>query len=79
MSDTITLDFLARQQAQILGEMARLREEFADFRDQLTVQTAICMRVEGSVASLTTEVRVMHSRHARLERRVEALEKAHEP
>jgi len=31
-------------------------------------------RVEASVTALTTEVRAMHSRHARLERRVEALE-----
>jgi hypothetical protein len=44
------------------------------------------MRVEASLAARTIEVRAMHSRHARLERRVEALgdrvealEKAHEP
>lgn len=63
----ITLEFLARQQARILDEMA-------SFRDDLTVLTAIAMRVEGAVSALTTEVRAMHSRHSRLERRVRALE-----
>jgi septal ring factor EnvC (AmiA/AmiB activator) len=79
MSDTITLDFLGRQ-------LAKLLDEVAEFRDQLTVLTAISMRVEASVTSLTIEVRAMHSQHSRLERRVEALggrvealEKAHEP
>ena len=63
----VTLDFLARQQAQILNEMA-------SFRDDMTVLTAIAMRVDGSLASLVTEIRATHSRHARLERRVKVLE-----
>jgi hypothetical protein len=70
MSDKpVTLDFLARQQSRILDEMA-------SFRDDLTVLTAITARVEASVSALITETRAMHSRHARLERRVEKLEKA---
>jgi hypothetical protein len=68
MSDKpVTLDFLARQQSRILDEMA-------SFRDDLTVLTAITARVEASVSALITETRAMHSRHARLERRVKALE-----
>jgi septal ring factor EnvC (AmiA/AmiB activator) len=67
MSDTITLDFLGRQLAKLLDEMA-------DLRDGVTILTAITSRVEASVTSLTTEVRAMHSRHARLERRVDTLE-----
>ena len=63
----LDLNLLMTQQKQILAEMA-------EFRDQLTVLTAICMRVEGSVNALTTEVRAMHSRHSRLARRVDALE-----
>lgn len=63
------LALLLRQQKQML-------DEFADFRDQLTVLTAICMRVEGSLTALTTEVRATHSRHSRLARRVEELEKS---
>jgi hypothetical protein len=63
------LTLLLKQQGQMLNEMA-------DFRDQLTVLTAICMRVEASVGSLTVEVRAMHSRHDRLARRVTDLEAA---
>jgi hypothetical protein len=68
MSDNpVTLEFLARQQAKLLDEMA-------SFRDDMTVMAAILARVEGSVSALITETRAMHSRHARLERRVTALE-----
>jgi multidrug efflux pump subunit AcrA (membrane-fusion protein) len=73
MSDTITLDFLSRQQTQILAEIANVRDDMAAFRDDMTILTAISMRVEASVTSLTTD-RAMHSRHARLERRVDTLE-----
>jgi hypothetical protein len=67
MSDAPDLGLLMRQQKQILDEMG-------EFRDQLTVLTAICMRVEGAVNALTIEVRAVHSRHSRLERRVKELE-----
>jgi len=40
----------------------------------MAVLTAVAMRVDGSLSSLVTEVRAMHSRHARLERRVKVLE-----
>jgi hypothetical protein len=40
----------------------------------MTILTAITTRLEGSVSALITETRAMHSRHARLERRVTALE-----
>lgn len=66
-ASTPDLGLLTIQQKQILDEMG-------EFRDQLTVLTAICMRVEGAVNALTTEVRAVHSRHARLERRVKDLE-----
>jgi len=73
MSDQqpVTLEFLARQQKRIL-------EEIASFRDDMTVLLAITTRAEAGVTSLTTEVRAMHSRHARLERRVRALEPSDE-
>ena len=69
---TPDLALLMRQQKQML-------DEFADFRDQLTVLIAICMRVEAAVTSLTVEVRAMHSRHNRLARRVDELEKEEAP
>jgi hypothetical protein len=60
----------------ILKQQKQMLDEFADLRDQLVVLTAICMRVEGAVQSLTLEVRAMHSRHDRLARRVTDLEAA---
>jgi pilus assembly protein TadC len=60
----------------ILKQQKQMLDAFADFRDQLIVLTAICMRVEASVQSLTIEVRAMHSRHDRLARRVTDLEAA---
>ena len=65
-TEPVTLDFLARRQKNILDEVG-------EFRDQLTILTAICMRVEGAVNALTTEVRAVHSRHSRLARQVEEL------
>ena len=67
-----SLELLMRQQKRML-------DEFADFRDQLTVLTAICMRVKGAVTALTTEVRAMHSRHTRLANRVTELEQEAAP
>ena len=69
MSDkpTVTLDFIARQQTRMLDEVAGVR-------DDLIVLGAITSRVETSVSALITEVRAMHSRHARLDRRVRELE-----
>ena len=57
MSDNITLEFLARQ-------LARLIDDVATVRDDMAVLTAITMRVDAAVSG---------------SRRVEALEKAHEP
>ena len=66
-NDKITLEFLSRQQTKLLDQMA-------SFREDMTILTAIAMRVEGAVTALTTEVRAMHSRHDRLVRRVDKLE-----
>lgn len=56
MSDTptITLDFIAKQQARLLDEMA-------GFRDDLIVLGAVTARVETSVATLITEVRELEA------------------
>jgi hypothetical protein len=67
LSDQLDLTMLLKQQKQLL-------DEFGDFREQLVVLTAICMRVEASVGSFTIEVRATHSRHDRLARRVTALD-----
>jgi hypothetical protein len=58
----------ARLMLRINDNHSRVLEDMASFRDDLTVLTAITMRVEGSVSALITEVRAGHSRHARLEK-----------
>jgi hypothetical protein len=70
MSDepTIDLTFLARQQEQILNELATMRDDAA-------VQLAILMRVDGTVSGLVRELRAMHSQQSRLANRVTALER----
>jgi hypothetical protein len=65
--ETVTLELVGRQLKRVIDEMG-------EFRDQLTVLTAICMRLEGAMSAQLTEIRAMHSRHGRLERRVTALE-----
>ena len=68
MSDEpVTLEFLARQQQRMLDEMA-------SFRDDLTVLTAMVMRLDGTVGLVLTELRAMHSQHSRLANRVRRLE-----
>jgi hypothetical protein len=70
MSDNpVTLDFLARQQAKILDEVASLR-------DDMGVLTAIVIRLDGTLTALLAENRAVHSQHARLANRVRALEGA---
>lgn len=65
--EPVTLEFLARQQARML-------EEFAAFRDDVAVLTAVAMRQDATLSGLLAELRAMHSRHARLERRIRTLE-----
>ena len=69
MADEIDFKFLARQNERILNEMAT-------FREDMTVLTAIVMRLEASVASLTVEVRALSSKVGRLENRLVKLEEA---
>jgi hypothetical protein len=65
----IDLEYLARQQQQILGELGTMRDDAA-------VLLAIVMRIDGTMSGLLREVRAMHSQHSRLTNRVSALEKA---
>jgi len=43
-------------------------------RDDVAVLTAIAMRQDGTLASLLTEIRAMHSQHPRLDSCVRDLE-----
>ncbi len=66
-NDGVDFGLIARQQRQMLDEMAQMRDDMA-------VLVAITMRLDGTVSGLVQEVRAMHSQHSRLERRVRAIE-----
>jgi hypothetical protein len=51
----------------------------AAFRDDMTVQSAIIMRMDGTLSALITEIRAMHARQERLSRRVDGIEKPPAP
>jgi hypothetical protein len=61
--DTITLDFIAKQQRLLL-------EEMGEMRDDMRVVAAMVQRLDGTVSGLVNEVRASHSRHDRLARKV---------
>jgi hypothetical protein len=55
-AEPITLEFLARQQQRMLGEMGSMR-------DDMQVLTAIVMRLDGAVGLALPELPAMHSQH----------------
>lgn len=68
MSDSpIDLTYIGRA-------LDRLITEVASLRDDMTVLTAIVMRLDGSHTALLTEIRAVHAQHSRLANRVRALE-----
>jgi hypothetical protein len=71
-SDNIDLAYIGRA-------LSRLTAEVAAMRDDMTVLTAICMRLDGSHTALLTEIRAMHAQHGRLANRVRALEDQQQP
>jgi hypothetical protein len=68
MSDSpVTLEFLARQQAQLLAS-------FADLKADLGVLTAMVIRVDNTLSSMVQQLDVMHADNRRTRDRVAALE-----
>jgi len=70
MNETVTLDFIARQQQRILDELTSMREQVTSVREQMIVQTAICTRLDGSVSGLTIELAALRSIILRHERQL---------
>jgi hypothetical protein len=66
-SPPVTLEFLARQQTTILSELGALR-------DDVNVLTSIVMRQDATLTALLTEIRAMHTQHARFGNRLRAVE-----
>lgn len=68
MSDApVTLELLARL---IRG----MQDEMHDFREQLTVQTAILLRLETVQNSMAEQLRAMVRQHPRFDNRLRGLE-----
>lgn len=67
MSGTVTLDFLASQQARILDEVASMRTDHA-------VLLAIVQRMDATMTGLLGEVRALRGQIRRFGHRVERLE-----
>jgi hypothetical protein len=65
----VDLNFLARQNERILHDLASVR-------DELRVQGAMIMRLEGAVASLSEQVHVVHNQIGRVNDRPRKLEDA---
>lgn len=70
----VALDLLASQEVKLLEEARAMRSELGQVRDDIRVMAAIVQRLDGTVQELVSEVRVEHSRHDRLSRRVDELE-----
>ena len=72
MADPVTLDFLAQQQARILGELAEMRGEGAD----MSIALAIVQRLDATVGGLTNEVRALHGQIGQFRRRLDQMTEA---
>ena len=60
---------------ELLGRLVRdLQSQMTEFRDQLTVQTAILLRVESAQNTMAEQLRAMVSQHQRTDRRLLALD-----
>lgn len=67
MSDAVNLAPIARQQHQLIEEMATLRDDVA-------VLIAIVQRLDGTMSGLVNEIRATRSQKSRFDRRLRDLE-----
>jgi hypothetical protein len=66
---TLSLELLARLPREMQADMRSFRTEMAEFRDQMTVQTAILMRLEVSQNAMAEQLRALDERLGVLEGR----------
>lgn len=67
MADEITLDFIARKLDHVLADVASLS-------DEVRVQGAILMRVDGTLSALVNEIRATHTQMSRMQNRLAKVE-----
>jgi hypothetical protein len=65
--DTVAIEFMGRQLDRVITEISSLR-------DDMTVLTAIVMRMDGTMTGLLTETRAVHSQISRIAERVRKIE-----
>lgn len=68
MSEKITLDFLARQQLEMLTELRSMRED-------LEVTAATVRRMDGTLSGLVGEIRALSAQQSRLRNRFDENER----
>lgn len=56
------------------NRLLAMQQEMRSFRDDMTILTAIALRLENSVNSLTAQVGTMVAQHRRFDARLRALE-----
>ena len=72
--DAVSLELLTRLIRDIQADIRAFRTEMAEFRDQMTVQTAILFRLEAGQNAMAEQLRAMASQHQRTDRRLLALD-----
>ena len=72
--ETVTLELLGRLMRDMQADIQAFRTEMAEFRDQMTVQTAILLRLETAQNSMAEQLRAMVRQHQRTDARLRALE-----
>jgi hypothetical protein len=77
--DDETRDALGAMMRRLNDNHEAVLASMAAFRDDMTVQSAIIMRMDGTLSALITEIRAMHARQERLSRRVDGIEKPPAP
>jgi regulator of replication initiation timing len=65
MAETITLEFLAEQQKQLLTEVRSMRED-------LDVTSATVRRMDGTLQGLVSEIRALAAQQSRLRLKVDS-------
>jgi hypothetical protein len=58
----------------IVRQLRTTLSDLGSLRDDVSVLTAIAMRLDATLTALLTEVRAMHSQHSRLASRVRDFE-----
>jgi hypothetical protein len=75
MSDNqVSLELLARLIRGLQDDVRDMREEMHELRDQMTVQTAILLRLETAQNSMAEQLRAMVRQHQRFDHRLRAVE-----